>query len=106
MTARVFLPTGLDNSVRVGGTAVIFRVGHIAGARRTAVTSAALSVSVDGVHFTRLPATNVGHGRYRATLITPTSLRGKAVSVRVTGTDAVGGSITKTVSHAYVVAPR
>lgn len=104
MTTRVPLPTDLNGVLPFGTTHFDFTVGHIQGARAIAVTSAAFEISTDGVHFTPVPVTDLGGGNYRAALTEPSSARGRAVSVRVHGTDAAGGSITKTVLNAYTVA--
>ncbi len=104
LTTRVPLPTDLNGVLPFGTTHFDFTVSHIQGAHAIAVTSAAFEISTDGVHFTSVPVTDLGGGNYRAALTEPASARGRAVSVRVHGTDAAGGSITKTVRNAYTVA--
>ena len=48
--------------------------------------------------------TALGGGAFRATVVNPQSTAGHAVSLRVTGADSGGSTISQTVTAAYVVA--
>jgi hypothetical protein len=68
------------------------------------ITGAAVSISFDGgVSWT--PATVSGtDGNYLATWTNPASAEGTSPDLLVTAQDAVGGSISETVTNAYTVA--
>jgi hypothetical protein len=68
------------------------------------ITSAKVSVSFDGGQ-TWVPALLAGFdGRYTALWRNPVSAEGTSPELRVTATDAIGGSITQTITAAYTVA--
>ncbi|MEW2619325.1 hypothetical protein [Streptomyces sp. NPDC048106] len=69
-----------------------------------AITSASVDVSLDG-GTTWQPAVVGGHdGHYTAHWPNPASARGTSPALRVTATDADGGSITQVVDNAYTIA--
>ena len=82
-------------------------VGHVSydGAGSHArITSAAVSVSFDG-GTTWKPAIVAGvNGQYVAVWANPASARGTDPELKVSATDAAGGSITQTVTNAYSIA--
>lgn len=84
------------------------RVGHLSydgAGSHAAITSAAVAVSFDGGS-TWLPA-NVSGGRdgcYQVTWPNPASTGGTSPTLKVTATDAIGGSITQTITNAYTIA--
>jgi hypothetical protein len=69
-----------------------------------AITSVAVSVSFDG-GTTWQPAVVLGaHGQYTAAWSNPASAAGTSPDLKVTATDAAGGSITQIVTSAYTIA--
>jgi hypothetical protein len=84
-------------------------IGHLSyGARgsKAAVTSAHVSVSFDsGVTWQNAPTFGVS-GHYAALWRNPAFSTGASPMLRVTATDALGGSITQTTTNAYTVAAR
>lgn len=81
--------------------------GHISydgAGSHAAITSATVSVSFDG-GATWHPATMTGSaGKYTATWPNPASARGTDPEIKVTAADAIGGSITQTITNAYTIA--
>lgn len=70
-----------------------------------AITSTSVDVSFDG-GATWQPAVLGGHdGHYNASWRNPASARGTSPALRVTATDADGGSITQVIDNAYTIAP-
>ncbi|MBO0871365.1 MAG: hypothetical protein J2P15_22655, partial [Micromonosporaceae bacterium] len=70
-----------------------------------AITSASVAVSFDD-GTTWKPAVLVGRGgHYEAYWANPLSARGTSPDLKVTATDAIGGSITQTIKDAYNVGP-
>jgi hypothetical protein len=82
-------------------------VGHLSydgHGSHAPITSASVSVSFDGGTTWR-PAALLGlDGHYTAIWANPASAAGSSPELRVSATDAVGGSITQTVTAAYTVA--
>jgi hypothetical protein len=92
----------LNDTTGAGAQVVHLAIGHIQLSAASVITGARLSVSFDGGQTWR-PATVTGHGgQYAAAFDAPA---GATVSLRTTATDAAGGSITQTITHAYQVAP-
>lgn len=70
-----------------------------------AVTEAAVEMSFDGgERWTEASVTALGEGRFRADWTTPDSAAGRDASLRVTGTDVDGNTVTQTVKGAFTVA--
>jgi hypothetical protein len=68
------------------------------------ITSATVAVSFDG-GTTWQPAVVGGHdGHYKVTWKNPAAAAGTSPDLRVTATDAAGGSITQTITNAYTIA--
>ncbi|MGW7542060.1 hypothetical protein ACWGKQ_13190 [Streptomyces sp. NPDC054770] len=82
-------------------------VGHVSydgAGSHSRITSAKVSVSYDS-GATWKPALVVGgHGTYQVAWLNPASARGTSPALKVTATDAAGGSITQTVTNAYTIA--
>ncbi|HWG28787.1 hypothetical protein [Actinospica sp.] len=82
-------------------------VGHVGFDRvesHAAITSAAVSVSFDGGKTWQQATTTGSGGRYIAAWDNPTSAKGTSPELKVSATDAVGGSITQTIVDAYTIA--
>ncbi|MGA8114228.1 MAG: hypothetical protein WCA46_11245 [Actinocatenispora sp.] len=103
LTANVPLPTSSDGAMPVGTARFVVRIGHVAAATSSAVTALTFGTSLDGATFSPAKVTDLGDGRYRVTLRTPSSAVGQHVSIRVHAEDATGGTLTQTVTDAYPV---
>lgn len=101
LQVHVPLPETLDGRLPVGRSTVPFTVEHVQGAVASAIRSAGLATSTDGRTWTAAPVTALGSGRFAAAVTNPRA--GAAVSLRVTATDAAGGSLTQTTTDAYLV---
>jgi hypothetical protein len=92
----------LDGSAPPGRQAIGISVGHIQLARIAPVTGARVQVSFnDGKTWQATSVTAAGGGRFRAAFSAPA---GAFVTLRVTATDAAGGSIRETILRAYAIA--
>ncbi|MFD3581649.1 hypothetical protein [Streptomyces sp. NPDC058683] len=82
-------------------------VGHVSydgAGSHSRITSAKVSVSYDG-GTTWKPALVVGlNGTYQAAWLNPVAARRTSPAIKVTATDAAGGSITQTITNAYTIA--
>jgi hypothetical protein len=82
-------------------------VGHVSydgAGSHSRITSAKVSVSYDG-GTTWKSALVVGfNGTYQVLWPNPVSAQGTSPAIKVTATDAAGGSITQTVTNAYTIA--
>jgi hypothetical protein len=67
------------------------------------VTSAAVWVSFDGGRSWQRATVTGSGGRYTATWRNPASARGTDPAIKVTARDALGGSITQTITRAYTI---
>ncbi|WP_370384341.1 hypothetical protein [Catenulispora sp. GAS73] len=89
--------------------ALLLDVGHLSYGNqgsKAAVTSAQVSVSFDsGVTWQNVPSLGA-NGHYVALWQNPAPPTGAHPMLRVTATDALGGTITQTTTNAYTVAPR
>lgn len=91
----------LNGSVPPGHQAVDVSVGHIQPGRALPVTGARAQVSDnDGQTWAIAPVTRSGAGKFRIAFTAP---GGVDVTLRVSATDAAGGSITETILRAYRV---
>jgi hypothetical protein len=92
----------LDGTAPAGLQLIDLTVGHLQLAPAARVTGAAAQVSCDdGQRWQRATVTASGDGRFRAGFRVP---GGCAVTLRVSATDAAGGSVTETITRAYAVA--
>jgi hypothetical protein len=71
---------------------------------RARITSATVSVSFDGGATWQPAAVFGASGHYWALWQNPRSAAGTSPALKVTATDAIGGSITQTVANAYTIA--
>ena len=92
----------LDGRAPAGAQQVELTAGHIQLARSAGVTGATAQVSYNDGHTFR-PAT-VTPSRGGRFLVSFTAPAGVDVMLRVSATDAAGGSITETIVRAYGVA--
>jgi len=93
----------LNGTTAAGPQTVSLSVGHIQPAGATRITGASAKVSVnDGHTFRAARVTSQGGGRF---LVRFTAPAGAAVTLRVSATDAAGGSISETILRGYGVAP-
>jgi hypothetical protein len=92
----------LDGTAPAGPQLIELTVGHLQLARAARVTAAAAQVSCDdGQRWQRATVTASGSGLFRVGFRVP---RGCGVTLRVSATDAAGGSVTETITRAYAVA--
>jgi len=92
----------LDGTAPAGPQAIDLTVGHLQLARAARVTGAAAQVSCDGgQRWQRATVTASGRGLFRIGFRVP---GGCGVTLRVSATDAAGGSVTETITRAYAVA--
>ncbi|MCL2552528.1 MAG: hypothetical protein FWE75_10355 [Actinomycetia bacterium] len=87
--------------------AMAVTVGHLSydGRGSTApITSLAVRVSFDGGTTWHRAAVSGAHGHYAALWDNPASAAGTSPMLQVTAKDALGGSVTQTVTDAYTVA--
>jgi hypothetical protein len=107
LTLGYHLATSEHNTSSAPVQVLRLRVGHTSydgAGSDAAITSAAVSVSFDG-GTTWQRATMAGSaGQYTATWPNPASARGSDPEITVTAADAIGGSITQTVTSAYTIA--
>jgi hypothetical protein len=79
-------------------------VGYDSAESHAAITSAKVSASFDGGK-TWLPAVVTGSGgKYIAAWDNPATAKGTSPELKVSATDAIGGSITQTITDAYTIA--
>ena len=101
------LATDTANTSGAPVQALVLNVSHLSYdglGSRAAIKSAAVSVSFDGGK-TWQPATVFGlAGTYVALWQNPKSAVGTSPTIKVTATDAAGGSITQTTTNAYTIA--
>ena len=106
LQVRAPLPTDLSGNIGVGAHTFDLTVSPIQGAPAT-TTTAKVQVSFDGGKtWTTQPAVAHGANCFRVTLTNPGSAVGTTPSLRITGTDAAGGSVVQTVTAAYRVSAR
>jgi hypothetical protein len=82
-------------------------VGHLTYdgiGSHSAITSTSVDVSFDGGTTWHRTVVGGHNGQYTALWLNPASARGTSPALRVTATDAAGGSITQVVDNAYTIA--
>ncbi|MEZ0112185.1 hypothetical protein ABH920_006204 [Catenulispora sp. EB89] len=82
-------------------------VGHVAfdcAGSHAAITSATVTVSFDGGKSWEPTSSAGSDGHYIVAWDNPASAKGADPELRVSATDAIGGSITQTIANAYTVA--
>jgi hypothetical protein len=101
LTLNYRLASNQSNTSALAEQTMDLTVGHLSYDGRgshAAITSAAVSVSFDGGATWQPAALTGGAGSYHATWRNTGSA---APALRVTATDAAGGSLTQTVTAAY-----
>ena len=92
----------LDGSAPPGRQVIGISVGHIQLASAASITGARLQVSFNGGQtWQAASVTAAGGGQFSAAFTAPA---GAFVAIRVTATDAAGGSISETILRAYKIA--
>jgi hypothetical protein len=92
----------LDGTAPAGPQLIDLTVGHLQLARAARVAGAAAQVSCDdGQRWQRATVSASGSGLFRIGFRVP---GGCGVTLRVSATDAAGGSVTETITRAYAVA--
>lgn len=103
-TAYAVRGMDLTGTVPDGPQQVELSVGHLQLAPAAAVTGATAEYAVAGGDWRTATVTDLGGGRYRADFpVSPGGSNGAAVSLRVSATDAAGGTVTETITDAYLV---
>jgi hypothetical protein len=91
-----------NGSTRPGSQLIGISVGHLQLASAPHITGVRAQVSFNGgVSWQPASVTRPGGGQFRAAFAGPA---GAFVALRVTATDAAGGSITETILRAYKIA--
>jgi subtilase family protein len=94
---------GLNGTAPAGPQAINITAGHLQLSPAAAVTGAAVAVSFDGgAHWTPATVTRQGAGQFRAAFTAPP---GALVTLRASASDALGGSVTESITRAYRTAP-
>jgi hypothetical protein len=92
----------LNGTAPPGQQVIGLSVGHIQAAKTSAISGASAQVSYnDGQTWQPATVTSSGGGNFRISFTAP---RGVDPTLRVSATDAAGGSITETIIRAYGVA--
>jgi hypothetical protein len=107
LTLGYQLATSQDNTSSAPVQMLHLRVGHLSynGAGSHApITAAAVWVSFDGGKSWQRATVTGSAGTYTASWPNPASARGTSPELKVTAADAVGGSITQTITSAYTIA--
>jgi hypothetical protein len=95
--------TGLSlaGQTRPGRQVIEVTAGHLQPGRQAAITGARAQVSFDGGHtWHTASVTAQGHGRFRVGFHAPA---GVDVTLRVSASDADGGSISETITNGYAI---
>jgi hypothetical protein len=95
------------NTSSVGAQVLGLTVGHLnydGAGSHAAIKSAAVWVSFDGGKTWERVTVTGSDGHYTARWTNPASAKGTDPALRVTATDALGGSITQTITNAYTIA--
>jgi hypothetical protein len=104
--AHVPLPTTLTDRMPAGRSSFVLTIAPIQGVRPIRIAHAGFETRVPGGRFRPAVLHRLGNGRYRVTLTNPSAAAGRAVTIRVTGRDVRGDSITQTTRAAYFVKHR
>ncbi|BCJ32787.1 hypothetical protein Athai_02900 [Actinocatenispora thailandica] len=107
LTANYRLAVDAHNTSDLATQTMRLRVGHQrygkfgSSARITAVK---VELSTDGGASWHRARVSGDDGRYRVSWTNPAAARGSSPSLRLTATDALGGSLTQTITAAYTIA--
>jgi hypothetical protein len=104
--AHVPLPTTLTDRIPAGKSSFLLTIAPIQGARPIRITHAGFETRLPDGKFRPAALHRLGNGRYRVTVMNPSSAVGRPVTIRVTGRDVRGDSITQTTRAAYFIKHR
>jgi hypothetical protein len=92
----------LNGTAAAGSQTINLSVGHLPLAKAARITGASAKVSFnDGHTYRAVTVTPQGGGRFRISFTAPA---GTKVTLRVSATDAAGGSVTETIRRGYAIA--
>ncbi|BCJ26334.1 hypothetical protein [Actinocatenispora sera] len=107
LSASYRLAVDAHNTSDLATQTMQLRVGHQRYGKfgsTAPITSVRVEVSTDDGSSWQ-PARVVGtHGRYQVSWANPAAARGSSPSLRLTATDALGGTLTQTITAAYTIA--
>jgi hypothetical protein len=106
LTLGYQLVTSQSNTSNTATQVLHLRVGHLSYdgvGSHAAIRSAAVWVSFDGEKSWRRARVTGTGGRYTATWPNPPSAADSSPDIKVTASDAIGGSITQTITSAYSI---
>ena len=106
LTLDYQLATSQSNTSNTATQVLHLRVGHLSYdgvGSHAAIRSAAVWVSFDGEKSWRRARVTGTGGRYTATWPNPSSAADSSPDIKVTASDAIGGSITQTITGAYSI---
>lgn len=107
LSASYRLAVDARNTSELATQTMRLRVGHQRYGRfgsTAPITAVRVEVSTDsGTSWQRARVAGA-HGRYRVSWANPASARGSSPSLRLTATDALGGTLTQTITAAYTIA--
>jgi hypothetical protein len=106
MYADYDLPLNLLGQLAPGSVTAGIDVGHLAGAAEVAVKTLDVSVSFDGgTSWRKATVTAQGDGRYAVSFTVPAAASTDGFgAIKVSATDAYGGTFAQTIQHAFAVA--
>lgn len=106
MYANYDLPVNLLGQLPAGAATAGVSVGHLAGASDVAITSLTASVSfTGGTSWHKASVTAGGNGQYAVSFTVPAAAQTDGFgALRLSATDAYGGTLSQTIQHAFAVA--
>jgi hypothetical protein len=106
MYANYDLPGNMLGQLPAGAATAGVSVGHLAGATDVAVTSLTASVSYNGgTSWRKASVTAEGNGQYAVSFTVPAAAATDGFgALRLSATDAYGGTLSQTIQHAFAVA--
>jgi hypothetical protein len=106
MTADYSLPVNMLGQLAPGPVSAGIDVGHLTGATNVVVTKLTVQVSFNGGSSWRPAAiTPIGSGRFTVSFTVPATANTDGFgAIKLSATDAYGGTLTQTIQHAFAVA--
>jgi hypothetical protein len=106
MTADYSLPVNMLGQLAPGAVKAGIDVGHLAGATNVAVTKLTVQMSFNGgSSWQKAALTPVGSGQYKVSFTVPAKTKTDGFgALKLSATDAYGGTLTQTISRAFAVA--
>lgn len=106
MTADYSLPVTMLGQLAPGPVSAGLDVSHLAGAANVAVTKLTVQVSFNGgSSWLKAALTPLGSGQYTVSFTVPATAKTDGFgAIRLSATDAYGGTLTQTIQHAFAVA--